>query len=375
MPQLPSCFPPLPPSALQLRSYELYRSSIFLVLIKTDKSCNITFEYFDVREDVVDQDLDDDDDEIDKKYFERSKVKVRKKMGYIVTSMVTTEMKTRTRSSMNNSVETNKNKNEDNFNNEMEMSTTSIISYQFSYPSFKGIYLGEEYRNQQVIASVNNDKHSRSISQLMMGVYYKFLKYLYDQGVSSPVIINSHEILHQISSENGESEAKVLSHIMKSKNIYDHNNAVSMSFVTGCAMRKVLVCKLLSSDGWEPCHTKKCFNVVVLPRHISQYARLTKDNSKASKYYDGHDKTTIRISSPFLTISAMQSKLFTPRVCQSQQIELVDWRDVTCSVNSAVKGVSDVSVNCVYSLHVETLLAIDIKNEKFTDGRFCFEPK
>ena len=121
MPQLPACFPPLPPSSLQLRSFELYRSSVFIVLVKTDKFSNITFEYFDIREKECvgvavqssSQETTADEPHADEKSHnsknsnnnnnsisnsnsnyanpihtkKRSRLGVRKKMGYIITTM------------------------------------------------------------------------------------------------------------------------------------------------------------------------------------------------------------------------------------------------------------------------------------------------
>jgi hypothetical protein len=230
----------------------------------------------------------------------------RKKMGYIVTTMTTTV------ASISHD--------HSNGNDKLSCDTcsqgedTSCI-HSVSYPSFKGIYLAEEYRNH--ILSPAEGGHMMPLSQAMMSIYYKFLAHLYytslDHFASSTCVVDT---------------------VPK-----DTAGIPNVTFRTGCVMRKVLVCKLLTSQGWLPIHSSKGLEVTVLPRERKAETKLQSDgyhctagttipvNRAAASTSTSTSSSVIRISSPDLSIEVMRSKLFSLRTCQSQNIQLLSWEE------------------------------------------------
>jgi hypothetical protein len=147
-----------------------------------------------------------------------------------------------------------------------------------------------------------------------------------------------------------------------------------MEFKTNCVMRKVLVCKLLTSQMWRPVKSSKSFDVTVLPQVVPSDQQPPETVSASTL-----------ITSPILSHQVMQSKLFTPRTCQSQSIEMVSWEDALSrsnamkslqpqqdiEVNNTSKIGSVVTVNCEYILDVTALLVLETTARR-VEGTFTF---
>jgi hypothetical protein len=339
MPQLPSCFPTLTPSSIQLRSFELYHSSAFTVLVKADKLSNITFEYFDARdnegEGLCSTSGGASDEELRyKSGHKRGRPCVRKKMGYLITTMTSPPPMS---------------------------SESNDMATHMSYPALKGIFLAEEYRNQKVQVD-DDDKEMQPLSHLMMGVYHKFLAYLYHSNhVKSckGAVSNCPSTLTATSSPNMSSSNSLNGSCSGSGDSGSSGGSRNCSIIkpssvflkTGCAMKKVLVCKLLASQGWVPTQSSKRFDVTVLPRQPSPLPSLASEASAGSVAVennasccvlgsrtisavkgvgsrDSHVRDSVtRICSPVLSPQAMQSRLFTPRTCKAQNAEIVPWEE------------------------------------------------
>lgn len=380
MPQLPPSFPPLPPSSLRLRCFELYRSSVFVVLVKSDKSFNITFEFYDVTEsgrayaDVEEHSTVGSIEKVDIPSLS-------KKIGYILSTMTSVRP----------------------FN---IVEPSSDAGHAMEYPAFKGIFLAEEYRCRKVDTKRDHgggEQPRYAMSQLMMNIYYKFLAYLYRVYCRSntiPALIGDVECAKKDGTNLLNIDHKEHSHSNMGLVAASHPQFI---FYTHCVMRKVLVCKLLSSHHWKPIKSSKRLEVVVLPRtHHNTASHVTSANQRhtddcrdaTSPALVGKDKgiQSTKITSQVLSLRVMQSKLFTPRTCQSQNIELLSWEDAVAQVGLhehaddtlkspsetetyeyliAAKIGSRVMVNCEYALHVEDLLAL-VYDYNADDGEFSF---
>lgn len=340
MPHLPACFPSLPPSHIRLRSFELYHSSIFTVIVKADKFSNITFEYYDTSGPCNDEGTPP------------SSVKRKgKKMGYIITTMTTFS----------------------------STSFESELNSPMVYPAFKGIFLAEEYRH----TSTQLRGGCRSLSRVMMAVYYNFLAHLYY--TSNVGCINS-------------GSARVV------------DRAARLVLRTGCVMRKVLVCKVLASHGWVANHSSKSFEVTVIPQKkvpsspmLSLLAAPSRSVLGICEVGHGVESTVIknytRISSPVMSPEALQSRMFTPRTCQAQNIEILSWEEaLSCRSHcgheqqeeklhshemmpgktsieeeSSLVGGAVVSVNCEYVISITALLELVSEDEGIEDGVYAYE--
>jgi hypothetical protein len=287
----------------------------------------------------------------------------KRKIGYIITTMTTTDI--------SKNVEELESKNND-------MSVISDdVSGEMCYPSFKGIFLAEEYRGMKLVDE--SIESYTSMSRAMMSVYYRFLLYLYKAYMKKRV---GGSVGHN-NSKHGIEEIGRNSRCGQAINLDNSDEAakctstipyLNMEFKTNCVMRKVLVCKLLTSQKWRPVKSSKSFDVTVLPQVLPSDQQPPESVGASTL-----------ITSPILSHQVMQSKLFTPRTCQSQNIEMVTWEDALArsnamkslqpqqdiEVNNTPKIRSVVTVNCAYILDVTALLVLE-STARRVEGSFTF---